>query len=249
MTRQYGTTPRWLEPDSPATAFPDVELALDEPDGLLAIGGDLSRPRLLEAYRRGIFPWYSDDQPILWWAPDPRLVLAPSGIHISRSLAKALRRNKFTLTMDRAFNEVIQACAEPRPDQSGTWITAEMMTAYADLHAGGYAHSVECWYRGRLAGGLYGVSLGRVFFGESMFSREADASKVALVYLARQLVRWEFPLIDCQVRTGHLESLGAFPIARSEFTRILARETAQAPPPLPTWRFDQDLVILRRGPG
>jgi leucyl/phenylalanyl-tRNA--protein transferase len=245
MTRQYGTTPCWLEPDSPATAFPDVETALHEPDGLLAIGGDLSKPRLLEAYRRGIFPWYSDDQPRLWWSPDPRLVLAPAGIRVSRSLAKTLRREKFVLTMDRAFNEVIQACAEPRPDQSGTWITSDIMTAYKGLHADGYAHSVECWYRGELAGGLYGVSLGRVFFGESMFSRVTDASKVALVYLARQLVRWKFTLIDCQVHTGHLERLGAVPISRTAFTRILAQETTEAPPPLQTWRFDTDLDFLR----
>lgn len=246
MTRSHGTAPYWLEPDSPPAAFPDVELALREPDGLLAIGGDLSRARLLEAYRRGIFPWYGKDQPILWWAPDPRLVLVPAEVHVSRSLAKTLRQGKFSLTLDRAFSEVIQACAEPRPDQSGTWITPEMIAAYSDLHVTGYAHSVECWCRGELAGGLYGISIGRVFFGESMFSRIPNASKAALVYLARQLARWHFPLIDCQVHTAHLESLGAIPMPRADFTRLLARETVQSPPPLQVWQFDADLDSVQR---
>jgi leucyl/phenylalanyl-tRNA--protein transferase len=238
-----------LETDSPADAFPDVELALREPDGLLAIGGDLAPARLLAAYRRGIFPWYGKDQPILWWAPDPRLVLIPARVHVARSLAKTLRRGKFSLSMDRAFDEVIRACAEPRPDQSGTWITTEMISAYTGLHEAGHAHSVECWYRGELAGGLYGISIGRIFFGESMFSRMADASKVALISLARQLVRWNFPLIDCQVRTAHLESLGARPMPRTEFTRILARETAQPAHPPQAWQFDADLDAVQGGPG
>ena len=240
MTQHRGTAPYWIDTHDPDIGFPDVELALHEPDGLLAIGGDLSIERLLLAYRKGIFPWYGPEQPILWWAPNPRLTLHPDRLRISRSLAKTLKKGKFAVTVDKDFHAVITDCAEPRPGQSGTWITPEMMTAYYNLHNAGHAHSVECWHKGALAGGLYGVSIGRVFFGESMFTRIPDASKVALVILAQQLERWNFALIDCQVYTEHLESLGASPMERKAFTRILDHACRLSPPALP-WAFDDDL--------
>jgi leucyl/phenylalanyl-tRNA--protein transferase len=241
MTLTQGPAPCWLDPDSPELWFPNVELALQEPDGLLAVGGDLSEDRLLLAYRSGIFPWYGPGQPILWWSPDPRLVLFPSRLRISRSLAKTIRKSVFTLTLDQAFDTVINACAEPRPGQAGTWITPEMMAAYRDLHTAGYAHSVECWRDGRLAGGLYGVAIGRIFFGESMFVRSTDASKVAFVGLVRQLSRWGFSLIDCQVHTTHLASLGAEAIPRREFIRTLEHACVQ-PPSNRTWQLDADIL-------
>lgn len=209
--------PFWLEPDSDPAQFPDPQYALAEPDGLLAVGGDLSPARLLNAYRQGIFPWYSDGQPILWWSPNPRAVLYPDELKISRSLRKTLRKRPFRVTLDSAFDAVIEACSEPRPDQEGTWITEEMKQAYAHLHRIGFAHSVECWEKDQLVGGLYGISLGRVFFGESMFARRSDASKVAFVHLVEQLKAWGFGLIDCQVHTGHLASLGAVDIPRERF--------------------------------
>ncbi|MGB5534984.1 MAG: leucyl/phenylalanyl-tRNA--protein transferase, partial [Thiogranum sp.] len=179
--------PLWITPGDRSLDFPDVSLALREPDGLLAVGGDLTADRILSAYRRGIFPWYSDKQPILWWSPDPRTVLFPARLKLSRSLRKTLRRARFRVTMDQAFREVIAACAAPRPGSFGTWITQDMADAYNALHETGCAHSVECWLDDRLVGGLYGVSTGRVFFGESMFSRVPDASKVAFAWLVRQL--------------------------------------------------------------
>jgi leucyl/phenylalanyl-tRNA---protein transferase len=221
MIRVNDTAPYWIDSNDPEIAFPDVELALRDPDGLLALGGDLSIPRLLHAYRLGIFPWFGPRQPILWWSPDPRLVLYPRDLHISRSLAKTLRRGRFHVTLDRDFKAVIEQCGAPRQGQTGTWITPEMQAAYIDLHTAGYAHSVECWLGGELAGGLYGVAIGRIFFGESMFARVTDASKVAFVRLVRQLQRQEFRLIDCQVHTPHLASLGAISIPRREFVRIL----------------------------
>jgi len=221
MIRTNDTAPFWIDSNDPEIAFPDVELALRDPDGLLALGGDLSVPRLLHAYRLGIFPWFGARQPILWWSPDPRLVLYPHDLHISRSLAKTLRRDRFRVTLDRDFPAVIKHCAAPRPGQAGTWITPEMQTAYTELHVAGYAHSVECWLDDQLAGGLYGVAIGRIFFGESMFARAPDASKVAFVRLIRELQRREFRLIDCQVHTGHLASLGAVTIPRREFVRVL----------------------------
>jgi leucyl/phenylalanyl-tRNA--protein transferase len=244
MTTLRGMAPFWLDPENPDLAFPDVELALKEPDGLLAIGGDLSCARLLIAYANGIFPWYGPGQPILWWSPDPRLVLQPESLHISRSLNKTLRKHLFRVTLDEAFETVIEHCAGPRDNASGTWITPEMIAAYLDLHRQGYAHSVECWQEQRLVGGLYGVSIGRVFFGESMFAHASDASKVALVTLAAQLGRWGFPLIDCQVHTRHLESLGAIPLPRKEFTGILRSACALPPPPFP-WRFERDPALFR----
>jgi len=240
MTTLRGTAPFWLDPESPVITFPDVELALKEPDGLLAIGGDLSIARLLSAYAGGIFPWYGPGQPILWWSPDPRLVLRPETLHISRSLRKTLRKRPFRVTLDAAFEAVIDNCAAPRDYAGGTWITAEMKTAYLELHRQGYAHSVECWQDKRLVGGLYGVSIGRIFFGESMFAHASDASKVALATLARQLGRWDFPVIDCQVHTRHLESLGAIPLPRKEFLGVLGAACTLNPPPSP-WRFDRDL--------
>ncbi|MFP4138544.1 MAG: leucyl/phenylalanyl-tRNA--protein transferase [Halomonas sp.] len=209
----------WLPP-SPVH-FPPVEEALRDPDGLLAAGGALTPDWLLGAYRRGIFPWYGDDQPILWWSPDPRMVLEPEALRVRRSLAKRLRNGGFRVTADRAFDAVVAACAAPRPGQPGTWITEEMREAYGHLHALGAAHSVEVWHGERLAGGLYGVALGPVFFGESMFSREPDASKVALVHLARAMAADGGRLIDCQMHTAHLASLGARDIARGTFIGYL----------------------------
>jgi len=232
--------PFLLSPADPGQAFPDVNLALREPDGLLAVGGDLSTARLLAAYRQGIFPWYSEEQPILWWSPDPRSVLFPAALKVSRSLRKTLNQERFRVTLDQAFNAVIRACAEPRADSSGTWITAEMARAYADLHAEGAAHSVECWQDNRLLGGLYGVAIGRVFFGESMFSRVSNASKVAFCQLVRQLQAWDFGLIDCQVYSGHLASLGAEEIPRRRFVEyldILCHENGHH-----DWTFDATLL-------
>lgn len=206
-------------------SFPDVELALREPDGLLAIGGDLSIERLVIAYQNGIFPWYSEGQPILWWSPDPRMVLKPSEVKISRSLAKTIRKQELTITFDQAFEEVIDSCSRPRVEkgriQEETWILDEMIEAYTELHNKGYAHSVECWQNEQLVGGLYGIAIGKVFFGESMFSKQSDASKVAFVFLNKQLEQWGFKLVDCQVYTSHLESLGAKMIPRKEFIKLL----------------------------
>jgi len=221
--------------------FPPLERALDQPNGLLAAGGDLSAGRLLAAYSRGIFPWFSDGEPILWWSPDPRMVLYPAEVRVSRSLRKALRRDEHEVRVDTAFTAVMRACAEPRPHQAGTWIVPAMIGAYAELHARGYAHSVETWRAGELVGGLYGVAIGRAFFGESMFARATDASKVALVHLARQLERWQFGMIDCQMRTAHLASLGAREITRSRFSRAL-QQLVNYPAEPRTWTFDRDLV-------
>ena len=243
MTHNREVSPCWLDPENPTIEFPDVELALQEPDGLLAVGGALSKEWLLHAYRRGIFPWYGPGQPILWWAPDPRLVLSPGQLHVSRSLAKVIRKGRYAVTLDTAFPDVITACAKPRPGQSGTWITPDMREAYIDLHREGYAHSAECWHEGQLAGGLYGVAIGRIFFGESMFARRSDASKVAFVALVRQLARWGFRLIDCQVHTSHLASLGATAISRQAFTALLGQE-CHSPSAVQSWVFDEDLPLL-----
>jgi len=240
VTLGPGVAPFWLDPGDPDTPFPDVALALREPDGLLAVGGDLSVARLLRAYRQGIFPWYGEGQPILWWSPDPRLVILPESLHISRSLARQLKKKTYTVTLDRDFDGVIEECAAPRAGQKGTWITGGMVESYGRLHAEGHTHSVECWYQGRLVGGLYGVAIGRIFFGESMFSTMSDASKVAFVLLVRQLERWGFPLIDCQVHTSHLASLGAAMMPRQQFTRILDQACSLPPIPSP-WTLDDDL--------
>jgi leucyl/phenylalanyl-tRNA--protein transferase len=229
---------RWLAPSDP---FPPVEGALTDPNGLLAAGGDLTPARLLDAYRRGIFPWSADEEPILWWSPDPRMVLFVDELHVSRSLRKRLRSGVMTVTADRTFDEVMAGCAEPRPDSDGTWITPAIVDAYAGLHRLGHAHSVETWIDGELVGGLYGVSIGRVFFGESMFARESDASKVALAFLARQLQRWQFELIDCQMSTAHLATMGAREIPRREFTARIHAFAAHRPVPGP-WMLDSDLA-------
>ncbi len=204
-------------------SFPPLSSALEEPNGLLAIGGDLSCERLLIAYQNGVFPWYEEGQPILWWSPDPRCVLFPSNLHLSRSLRKTLRSRRFQVSADRAFDRVIRACAAPRAHSDGTWITPAMIAAYNELHARGIAHSIEVWDGDVLCGGSYGLALGRVFFGESMFSLRPDASKVALVALCHHLNRHDFAIIDCQVDNPHLRSLGAQMISRSQFAHYLTR--------------------------
>jgi leucyl/phenylalanyl-tRNA--protein transferase len=212
--------------------FPAPETALREPNGLLAIGGDLSVERLLAAYDHGIFPWFDSDQgPILWWSPDPRAVVAPDAIRISRTLKRTIARDTYRISLDTAFIAVIGACAGPRRNATGTWITPQMQHAYRRLHELGYAHSVEAWQEGRLVGGLYGVALGRMFFGESMFSHARDASKVAFAYLGRHLQANGYGLIDCQVMNPHLESLGAVEMPRREFLERVRqnRQCATAP--------------------
>jgi len=213
--------PYWIPNYASPQDFPPIENALEHPDGLLAVGGDLTPKRLLVAYRRGIFPWYSDDQPILWWSPSQRFVLFPENLKISRSLRKTIRKGKFKVTMDQNFRQVIKECAGPRRNQYGTWITEEMQVAYYQLHQYNIAHSVECWYEEQLVGGLYGVTLGKAFFGESMFSHVTDASKVTFVHFVRQLQTWGYELIDCQVQTNHLQTLGAVTISRRQFSHLL----------------------------
>ena len=203
--------------------FPPVEQALDEPDGLLAAGADLTPGRLIDAYSHGIFPWFNEGDPILWWSPDPRTVLAPHDFHVSHSLRKRLKQRQFTVTADTAFAAVLDECAAPRPDDGGTWLTPPMKVAYLALHEQGHAHSVEVWMEGALAGGIYGVALGQMFFGESMFSRRTDGSKIALACLATQLGRWGFPWIDCQLETEHLLSLGAVAVPRRRIVAEVAR--------------------------
>jgi leucyl/phenylalanyl-tRNA---protein transferase len=222
----------WLSPQDEPEWFPPLEQALDEPAGLLAAGGDLSTTRLLAAYRRGIFPWYSPGQPVLWWSPDPRAVLFPEEFRCTRSLAKVMRNGGFEVTLDKDFHAVIEACAAPRPHSGGTWITAEMLRAYVELHRRGYAHSIETYHGGKLAGGLYGVRLGGVFFGESMFSRKRDASKVALARLVEVCIASRIVVIDCQMASAHLESLGSRRIARTGFQGLLREQISLAPLPL-----------------
>jgi leucyl/phenylalanyl-tRNA--protein transferase len=223
----------WL---SAKLTFPPLSAALEAPNGLLAVGGDLSPARLLAAYRAGIFPWFSEGQPILWWSPDPRMVLYVDEFRISRSLAKRVRSDIFETRVDSAFRSVIEACADtPRAGQGGTWITSVMIDAYCELHRLGYAHSVESWRDGHLVGGLYGLALGRMFFGESMFAHETDASKVALVQLVASLQRQQVPLIDCQQETRHLAALGARPIPRATFAAHLAELIHSVDPPT-GWR-------------
>lgn len=235
----------WLDPAAPDEPFPPVTQALCEPNGLLAVGGDLHPRRLLNAYRHGIFPWYEEGQPVLWWSPDPRAVLFIREFRLHRSLRKRLRNAGLRVTLDRAFEPAMRACAEPRRGQPDTWITPDMIHAYVTLHHLGIAHSVEAWTaEGELAGGLYGLALGRVFFGESMFSRRTDASKIALATLACQLQRWGFVLIDCQQTTGHLASLGARDIARADFVQQLECE-CETPGYHGRWQLDRDLAVDR----
>jgi leucyl/phenylalanyl-tRNA--protein transferase len=221
----------WLRGDAP---FPPVSKALRSPNGLLCAGGDLTPQRLLEAYRHGIFPWFSEGDPILWWSPDPRMVLFPEELKVSRSLRKTVQRGVYETRFDASFSDVMHACAEPRAGQHGTWIMPEMIAAYTRLHHLGFAHSVESWRGGELVGGLYGLALGKVFFGESMFSRAADASKVALVRLVERLRGEGFRVIDCQQATAHLASLGAREIPRKDFSKLL-QESIQYPPSGARW--------------
>ena len=242
----------WLETDTP---FPDVSKALTvEAPGLLAAGADLSPPRLLQAYRNGIFPWFSEGQPILWWSTDPRMVLYTADFKVSDSLAKTLRKversrldgGRWDVRFDSAFGEVMRACAAPRRDGPGTWISSEIIDGYSGLHALGYAHSSEVWLDGELVGGAYGVCIGRMFYGESMFARVSDASKVALAYLVAFLRGHGVRMIDCQQETGHLASLGAAPIPRSRFLEHL--RAAIAEPPIHAWQVTAPLERLRASP-
>lgn len=214
----------WLRHES--LEFPPVDQALAEPNGLLAVGGDLTEERLCAAYRRGIFPWYEEGQPILWWSPNPRCILHLDNLHISRSLRKLLRSEVFEIRADTVFEQVLIECAAPRAYTDQTWISPDMHRAYTHLHRRGIAHSIEVWQNGQLQGGLYGIALGRVFFGESMFSKAANASKIALVYLIGQLREWNYALVDCQVDNPHLQSLGAELIERSTFVDLLDRYSA-----------------------
>jgi len=225
-------TVTWLSPHDAPEWFPPLDQALDEPAGLLAAGGDLSPARLLAAYQRGIFPWYSPGQPVLWWSPDPRAVLFPEEFKCSRSLGKTLRNGGFEVVIDRDFGAIMDACAAPRPHAPGTWITSEMRSAYLRLYRLGQAHSFETWRDGQLAGGLYGVRLGEVFFGESMFSRERDASKVALAHLVKVCLRNSIAVIDCQLPSPHLESLGSRTIPRLQFQALLREHISLEPAPL-----------------
>lgn len=225
----------------PEIIFPPVEYA--DRYGLLAFGGDLSMERLLLAYRQGIFPWYSEDQPILWWSPDPRMVIWPGKLHISQSLRKSLRQRRFTVTLDTCFKDVMEACAQSRIDSGeGTWILPEMLAAYCNLHRAGFAHSVEVWRDGALAGGMYGVSLGRAFFGESMFSYQTNASKTAMAYLMVQLERWEFGLLDCQVANPHLVRMGGVDISRVDFLQKL-KVLLKYPARRGAWQLDGDIAV------
>lgn len=228
----------WLDQTKTAE-FPHTSQALTNPNGLLAAGGDLSVTRLEAAYRRGIFPWYSEGEPILWWCPNPRTIFRPAQIHVSRSLARELRKDYWAVTFDQAFTQVLDGCSEPRKHESGTWLTDEMKAAYAALYLAGHAHSIELWHQQTLIGGLYGVSLGRVFFGESMFSRRSNASKIVLAQLGKQLARWNFKLLDCQVDSDHLFRMGAMHLEREEFEGILSNACDDNGPN--QWAFDADL--------
>lgn len=221
--------------------FPPLEDALVEPNGLLAAGGDLSPKRLIKAYRCGIFPWFNENETILWWSPDPRMVLFPNELKISHSLNKILKKRDYEIRVDSAFNEVIRACAAPRKGQAGTWIHSDMISAYITLHEMGLAHSVETWIDGKLKGGLYGVTQGKIFFGESMFSQIDNASKIAFVHLVKQLERWNYSMIDCQMRTTHLASFGAREIPRKEFSHRL-KESVNYPNQIEKWNFDNESI-------
>ena len=231
----------WL---NPGDAFPSAETALTDPNGLLCAGLELTPELVLSAYEHGIFPWYSEGQPVLWWSPNPRMVLHPSQFKLHRSLRKTLQHVAYEIRVDTSFDAVVLACAEPRPEQGGTWIGEAIIEAYCALHAAGYAHSVETWMDGELVGGLYGIALGRVFFGESMFVRRTDASKIAFAHLMAQLRRWQFELVDCQQETEHLASLGAAAISRKQFLGALNRlvHTAATAPREGRWKFDADLL-------
>lgn len=224
----------WLNPDDP---FPAAERAMREPNGLLCAGLDLSPERILAAYRQGIFPWFNHGEPVLWWSPNPRMVLVPDEFKLSRSLRQRMKKGGYEIRVDTSFEQVMTACGESRKGQSGTWIGPAMMDAYTSLHEMGYAHSIETWMDGELAGGLYGLAIGRMFYGESMFARRTDASKMALAHLCRQLDLWGFELIDCQMETAHLASLGAKQVSREVFIQEMKR-LIKLPPMANPWRFD-----------
>jgi leucyl/phenylalanyl-tRNA---protein transferase len=230
----------WL---NPGDAFPHASTALVDPNGLVCAGLELTAERVLAAYERGIFPWYSEGQPVLWWSPDPRMVLLPENFKLHRSLKKVLRNTEYEIRVDENFEDVMRGCAELRPDQGGTWITDSIIAAYSNLHRVGVAHCVECWMDGELAGGLYGIALGRVFFGESMFMRRTDGSKIAFAHLVTQLAQWGFALIDCQQETEHLASFGARPISRENFLQALTRliHSDASVPRIGRWQFTVNL--------
>ncbi len=232
----------WLDQGCPPDSFPPLESALSEPDGLLAAGADLTPERMLYAYRHGIFPWYDDGQPVLWWSPDPRTVIEPDKLHVSRSLARRLRRCGWTWTVSRRFSDVVEACAEPRKGQAGTWITNDMKAAYQLLHKADFARSIEIWEHDELIGGIYGLCIDRVFFGESMFSRATDASKAAIVALCHEMHATGMPLLDCQVHSSHLATLGAKSMARSEFSALL-RQICALERPSPAFSADKREVL------
>ena len=219
----------WIPERAPPDLFPPTSSATAEPNGLLCAGGDLTVARLVEAYRRGIFPWFNEGDPILWWTPEPRTIFVPARFHRSRSLKRTLKRRKFEVTVDVAFADVMAGCAAPRAGEAGTWISTQMQTAYTSLHQHGHAHSVECWADGQLAGGVYGVALGQVFFGESMYSAQPDASKVALSFLCSGV----YALVDCQLPNPHLESLGSQSVSRVDFERFLSVAVDLPAPSLP----------------
>ncbi|MBT8086970.1 MAG: leucyl/phenylalanyl-tRNA--protein transferase [Gammaproteobacteria bacterium] len=233
----------WLRPDDPSDAFPPLKAALDEPDGLLAAGGDLSVERVLYAYRHGIFPWNDENQPLLWWSPNPRCVLQPGDFHLSRRLRREIRRSSAEVRFNTAFVEVIRGCAAPRPSQQGTWITPEMKMAFERLHEMGWAHSIEIWQDDTLAGGLYGLAIGRAFFGESMFSRIPNASKLALLTLSRCMENGDFGIIDCQVMSGHLLRLGAKLVPREDFAASIE---GLCNPPLPFEKWPAAPMSVKR---
>lgn len=231
----------WLPDNAPADSFPPVSEAFDEPNGLLCAGGDLSPERLVAAYQRGIFPWFSEDEPILWWAPNPRTLFTADSFHVSRSMQRVLKKHPYRLSINENFPAVIQACAKPRPDSGGTWITDDMQAAYINLHQHGNAHSCEVWEDDELVGGIYGIGVGAAFCAESMFSRRSNTSKLALWTLLQQLQRWEFRLFDCQLWNDHLGSLGAFDLPREVFVEKLTQAVQQTTQQK-IWQLDPDLV-------
>ncbi len=236
-----------LDPDSSNEPFPPVSMAWEEPNGLLAMGGDLSTTRLINAYKSGIFPWFGNDEPIYWWSPDPRAILYPHKINFRRSLRKNMRNKGYQITVDHCFSEVVRACAAPRSYSDGTWITEEMFNAYLALHKLNIAHSIEVWNAdGKLVGGLYGVDTGNVFSGESMFSKERDTSKMAFITLANLTQQWNYALIDCQIENSHLFSMGAENIPRKDYLRILKGKTLLTTDssPLRHWKREIDCVEL-----
>ncbi|MGI9281285.1 MAG: leucyl/phenylalanyl-tRNA--protein transferase [Endozoicomonas sp.] len=223
-----------LDPDQPQ--FPPIHEALDYPDGLLAMGGNLEPETLVDAYQNGIFPWFNEGEPILWWSPNPRMVLYPDQLHISRSMNRFLKKHPYRVSFDEAFNEVMTACSSPRANQEGTWIIDEMKEAYSELHQQGFAHSVEVWSENKLMGGLYGVAIDKIFFGESMFSFATNTSKLAMISLCKELLRRNFRLVDCQIHSPHLESLGAKMISRDAFLKAL-KDGCRTPPTSAHWKL------------